>query len=543
MVVPTVSPQSREQSDRDGTTRRWIPRPAVLLRAAAAVVTGFALYEASPPRGLWWLALIALAGLTALVRDRSARAGFGYGLLFGVAYLLPLFGWLLDFMGVQFGPWPWLAVSLVEALFFGLAGAGMARVSRLPLAPVWMAAVFLAAEMLRSTVPFGGFPFGRLAFTQATGPLLPLAAVGGAGLVTFAAAVIGAALAEVVRRLRSPRTLIVPAAVGLVPALLALAVTPLVGVDPNAGSARVAVVQGNAPNVGLDLLYLDDVLHENHRRAALKLVDDVRAGRVPRPDVVVLPEQVGSWGPSRSDPDLDEVTSQLGVPVVAGGVSRDRDGQLRNRLIRWDPVAGPTAEFAKWHLVPYGEWFPARPLARLVTPFADKFTQDMVPGDQPGVFATGPARLGVGLCYDVAYDDVYTAATRAGATLLAVPTNNAWYGLSEMSYQQLAMSQLRAVENGRAMLVSATSGVSAVVQPDGTISEQSRQFTAQTLIAQVPLRSTLTLATRLGVIPSWVLAALGLAALAFTWRRPRHWGDAQRNLAYNEPVVRGSAPE
>lgn len=521
MVVPTVSSQRVARSDHSGTSRLWrIANVALWLRMMLVIAGGLALYAASPPRNLWWLAPVAFASLAWSVHGRRARAGFGCGLVFGLAYLLPLFGWLLDFLGTQFGPWPWLGVALVEASFFGLAGAGMARVSRLPGAAVWAAAVFVAAELLRTLVPFGGFPWGRLAFTQAEGVLLPLAAVGGAGLVTFVVALIGGGLAEIVRRLRGGWcALTASAATVLVPLVVALGVSPMIGTDANAGVARVAVVQGNAPNIGLDLLYEDDVLRTNHIRAAETLVEDVRAGRVAKPDLVVLPEQVGAWGPSRSDPELAEITSELGVPVVAGGFTRDSDGRTANSIVRWDPVRGATAEYRKQHLVPFAETIPLRPIARLVTPFVDRFSTDMVPGDRPGVFDAGPARLGVGLCFDVAYDDVFTSATRAGATLLAVPTNNAWYGHSEMSYQHLAMSQLRAVEHGRSVLVSATSGVSAIVQPDGSITQHTQQFTAETLHAEVPLRSTMTLATRLGGIPTWLLAMLGVGAVAFTLRR------------------------
>ncbi|RCW40499.1 apolipoprotein N-acyltransferase [Halopolyspora algeriensis] len=533
MVVPTVNTRHREQPDGSVTGRRRVrvPAAAVWLRMAVAIAAGVTVYWASPPRNLWWLVPLAFAGFAAVVHGRRARSGAGYGLLFGLAYLLPLLGWLLDFLGTQFGPWPWLGVATAEALFFGLAGAGMARVSRLPAAPVWMAAVFVGAELLRSTVPFGGFPWGRLAFTQAGGALLPIAALGGAGMVTFAVALLGAALAEFGRRVphvrRTPRTLLAPTMAAVVPIVAALAATPLVTAEANAGTARVAVIQGDAPNIGLGLLHEDEVLYRNHIRAAEKLVADVRSGRLPRPDLVILPEQVGSWGPARNDPALDRIASRLGVPLVVGGLARSADGELSNRILQWDPQEGATDEYVKQHLVPFAEKIPMRSVAGVVSPFVQRFPQDMVPGDDPGVFETGPARLGVGLCYDVAFGDVFRGATRAGATLLAVPTNNAWYGRSEMSYQQLAMTRLRTVEHSRAAVVAATSGVSAIVQPDGTVTRQTRQFTAQTLMAEVPLRSTLTPATRLGPIPTWTVSALGAAAVGVAlWRHRRRAAGA-----------------
>jgi apolipoprotein N-acyltransferase len=96
-----------------------------------------------------------------------------------------------------------------------------------------------------------------------------------------------------------------------------------------------------------------------------------------------------------------------------------------------------------------------------------------------------------------------------------VPTNNATFGLSEMTYQQVAMDQVRAVEHGRAVVVAATSGVSAIIQPDGHITQETGLFEPAALVATVPLRSTTTLADRLGAWPEWAMVAGGLLALAF----------------------------
>lgn len=540
MAVPTVKSARREQAHRPPrrflgwlvprrwVSRRWVPGRAVWLPALVVLASGLLLYAANPPRDLWWLAPVAFAGFAGSVHGRRARAGFGHGLLFGLAQLLPLLGWLLDFLGSQFGPWPWLGVGLAEAAFVGLAGAGMARVSRLPAAPVWMAAVFVTGELLRSMFPFGGFPWGRLAFTQASGALLPLASLGGAVLVSFAVALVGASLAQLALRARGSMRargslphLMAPAVTALAPIAVGLAALPLLGTDANAGTARVTAVQGNAPNAGLDLLQQDDVLRANHVRAADRLADDVRAGEVPRPDLVLLPEQVGNWGPQRTDPALTRIARELGAPVMAGGFTQDADAALHNSVVRWDPARGASGQYDKQHLVPFSETIPMRSVARLVTPFVDRFQRDMTPGQEPGVLPAGPARVGIGVCFDVAYDDVFTGAVREGANVLAVPTNNAWYGHSEMSHQQLAMSQLRAVEHGRSVVVSATSGVSAIVRPDGSIEQQTRQFTAENLDAAVALRSTQTVATQLGSAPAWGAGLLGAGAVIATFRSRR----------------------
>ncbi|WP_244515694.1 apolipoprotein N-acyltransferase [Actinopolyspora xinjiangensis] len=534
MVIPRVSPGDGQRSGPASGRGVGRARRTLLARLALVVSAGLVLYWSGPPRDLWWLAPLAVAGFVLAVRRIRARAGFGYGLLFGLAYTLPLLGWLLDFLGAQFGPWPWLGVCLVESLFFGLAGAGAARVSRLPGAPLWQAAVFLTAEVLRSSLPFGGFPWGRLAFTQTGGVLLPLASLGGTALVGLGAALVGAGLAETLVRLpwfrrdvaarsgrerRSTgrgRLFVVPLCAVLVPVLGGLAVLPTVGATASSDTATVAAVQGSAPNVGLDLLYRDRQLRLNHIRAARRLADDVAAGRVRRPDFVLLPEQVGSWGPERRDPALRRIAERIGSPVIVGGLAYGPDGRLSNRIVRWGPETGASGEYVKQHLVPFAEKIPLRSVAGAVSPFVRRFQQDMVAGDEPGLLRAGSVRLGVGICYDVAYDDVFRQAARAGANLFALPTNNAWYGHSEMSHQQLAMARLRAVEHGRSMVVAATTGVSAVVRPDGSVKRRTEQFTAETVVSEVPLRSSNTVATFLGRYVTWLVSALGVGAVLTT---------------------------
>lgn len=478
------------------------------------------LYVASPPRPLWWLAPVAFTLLVLAVYGRLGRRGFGYGVAFGVAYLLPLLRWLYDFIGVAFGVWPWFGLVVLEALFFGLMGAGMARVSRLPMAPVWMAAVVVGAEAVRSRVPYGGFPWGRVAFTQPEGVFLPLAAVGGAVLVGFAVALSGCGLAVLALRIRqAPRRWIAPAVVAVLPLVAGWVRVSLIETDEEEGTATVAVVQGNAPDAGIALLGQSATVRANHIAQADRLVDDVRAGRVPAPDLVILPESSNVFEAGRDDPDLDRIARELGVPVAAGGTAYGADGRVSNRMILWSPERGATKEYAKQQLVPFSEFVPLRAVAAAVTPFTDDPAGDMVSGDRPGVFDMGSARVGFAICYEVAYDYVLTEATRTGAQLLIVPTNNAWFGRTEMTYQQLAMARLRAVEHGRAVVVASTSGVSAIVRPDGSVVRSTEQFTAESMVERVPLRSSTTVATRLGSVPEWVVVGFAVVAVAAAFRR------------------------
>ena len=136
--------------------------------------------------------------------------------------------------------------------------------------------------------------------------------------------------------------------------------------------------------------------------------------------------------------------------------------------------------------------------------------------------------VGVATCYEVAFDRAPAEAVAAGAQILAVPTNNATFGDTEMTYQQLAMSRVRAVEHSRTVVVAATSGVSAIVAPDGTVTSRTALFDADHLVATVGVRSTLTPATTWGARVEALLVIVGAAAAVVgavrTVRRRREAG-------------------
>jgi apolipoprotein N-acyltransferase len=496
----------------------------VPLRLAGAAAGGVLTYLSNAPRNLWWLAPLGLALLALITSGRKARAGFGYGLVFGLALFLPLLAWLLSFLGPQFGPWPWLAVSTASAALFALLGAAMAVTSELPGAAVWAGGAAVAMETIRSHFPFDGFPWGRIAFTQPGGPLLPLATLGGAPLVTFAAVVVGVGLARCAgyrpRRRSSWRMASGGLAALLIPAVGGLVLLPLAGAATPVGHRNVGVVQGSGPDTGLDLLASGDVFYHQSLRETRRLAGDVAAGRTPRPDLVIYPESSANLrgtGSAHAGP-VASLARLLGAPVAVGARALPPNGPAQNVVVGWTPGTGrggghELGSYAKQKLVPFSEYIPLRSVARWVTPFVGGY-RDMKPGHQPGVIGMDGAKVGFAICYEVAYDQISRGAVRRGAQLLAVPTDNAWFGHSQMTYQQLAMSRLRAVEHDRTVVVAASTGASAIVRPDGAVVRRTGLFTPRHLVAPVPLKSALTVADRLGSGPEWLLGALGVAGVA-----------------------------
>lgn len=523
MAAPTVEPQASVPQASDPTApqppprrRSWLPFGARVLGAAGS---GALLYLSFPPRTVWWLAIPAFALLAVVLHGRRPKAGFGYGFLFGMGFLLPLLTWI----GALVGPVPWVALVVLESLFVGLTGLGMTLVSRLPAAPLWAAVVWVAGEALRGRVPFGGLPWGRVGFGQPDGPLLPVASIGGVPLLSFVTVLAGIALGELIRRIVAReggvRSLVAPALLGV----LAMATGPLAALVPATAGAKpdrtvtIAAVQGNVPRLGLDFNAQRRAVLDNHVKETKKLAADVVAGTKPKPDLVIWPENSSDIDPLQN-PDaaaqIDSAARAIGVPILVGAVLRNPDGQTTsNSALVWAAGAGVVERNDKRRVQPFGEYMPWREFFRLFSSYVDRAGY-FVPGNGPGAVDMAGVRVGVTICWEVAFDDLVDDSVDAGAEVLAVPSNNATFGFTEMTYQQLAMSRVRSVEHDRSSIVATTSGVSATIRPDGSVTARTLQFTPDVLVDRTVLKDTTTLATRWRSAPEWVLVAMGVLAMA-----------------------------
>jgi apolipoprotein N-acyltransferase len=501
------------------------------LGVLAALASGGALLLAFPPFGLWWLAPVGVALLAVAVHRRRVRTGFGLGLLAGLALFVPLLSWTQIVGGAA----PWLILAVTEAVFLGVLGAGAGWVS--PLVdryrwawPAVTGVLWVGQEALRDRVPFGGFPWGRLAFSQAGSPLLRLAVLGGAPLVTFAVALAGGLLGLALWRLadmRGDRTVAgrpgwprVAAVAGPVLGALLVAVAGLATPvwQPSGRALSVAVIQGNVPRMGLEFNAQRRAVLDNHVNATLELAARVDAGQAPRPDLVVWPENSSDIDPliaedSDARDQIDRAASAIRAPILVGTLLEGPGDNLRNVSIVWQPGSGPqTPYYVKQHPVPFAEYMPLRSIARMVTNKVDLVRQDFVAGDRPGALDTGPVTVADAICFEVAYDDIVRSSVTNGGQLITVQTNNADFNTAE-ARQQLAMVQLRAVEHGMDGLMASTVGVSGFVTADGRVWDATRLNTRAILLRQVHLGQARTPATTIGPVPEFVLAGAALAAL------------------------------
>ncbi len=506
---------------------------ARLPQMSAAIVGGLLLCVSFPPFGWWYVAFAAFALLAwVLTRESTTLAGgFGYGFLFGLAFYLPLLPWISGLVGA----FPWFVLSVVEALFPGLFGLLAVAVRRLPGWPLWFAGLWAAQEWAKSTVPFGGFPWGIVGFSQTDSPLLPLAQFGGAPLLSFAVVVTGFSLAaiafEIVQWWRrdentqsaGPPAVVVPGVcISVVLLATALAWPNVRQSGVGAGddqSITVAAVQGNVPRLGLEFNAQRRAVLDNHVRETTQLAEDVRAGRAPQPMFVIWPENSSDIDPL-ANPDANEQISTaaaaINAPILVGGVvaapgySRDNPVST-NSVIVWNPGTGPADRHDKQIVQPFGEYLPWRSFFAHLSPYADRAGY-FVPGEGTGVVQAAGVPVGVTTCWEVIFDRAARESVLNGAQLLAVPTNNATFN-EAMSEQHLAFGRLRAVEHDRYTVVAGTTGISAVIAPDGRELARTAFFEPAYLDHQVRLKTQFTVATRWGPVVQALLVGLGVAAV------------------------------
>jgi apolipoprotein N-acyltransferase len=512
-------------------------RPAYALLAALA--GGLALAAAFPPVGIWPLAVLGPALLAIALWQQRARTALCVGLVFGLAFFFPLLTWL-----VNVAWYVWTALAVAESLVFAVLCLGQWLLLRLRLWPLAVAGWWVSAEAVRSRWPYA-FPWGRLAMSQSAAPAAKWSAVGGPVFLTFLIALTGACLAWLVM---SGRSRAAAARLGqpgwILPALALVAcagltvggaLVPADGWGP-AGrqqTAVVAAIQGDVPHTrNLPDLLRATTVTENHAAATRRLAAAVKQGTLPAPDVVIWPENSTDEDP-RFDPYIFNVISgavtSIGRPVLVGAVLQDPE---RNTGALWLPGRGPVAYYVKRQLVPFGEYIPMRGLLDTITSLPSLQPVNFTPGHRAVVFDIGKIRLGDVICYEIGFDGLVSSEVAAGANLLTMQTNDADFeldGQTGETTQQLAMARLRAIEYDRSVVVASTTGVSAIIAPDGSLIAHTGTWQQAEIEASVPLLTTSTLALRLGGWPEAVITVA--TALALLLAAGQALGQRRRVLA------------
>jgi apolipoprotein N-acyltransferase len=490
---------------------------AVLLRTTVALVAGLSLGLSFEPAGQVLLLVPSIAALFWCARGRSLRGGALLGLVFGVGYFHVLLFWL-RVIGVD----AWMAVSWFQALYLCVLGAGLALVARSRLWPAWMPVLWVAVEAFRGAWPMGGVSWGRIGFGVADTPFadwLPWVGSTGVSLLLALAAGLLAWLVALADDGRPTARDVVRRSAVVVVAAGLLLVPPSSGWSgTDRGAYTMAVVQGDVPGDGDDLVAHHREVTRSHVDLTRDLAEDVARGEARQPDLVVWPENATAMDPfttSIAEP-IREAVREVGVPMLLGGiVDAARGDQVLNQGIVVDPETGPGDRYTKRHPVPYGEYIPYRRyFGTWTSERLDLVPRDMLAGTGKEPLRVDDVEVADLICFDVAYDDALVDQVTRGAELVTIQTSNALFIHTGQIEQQYEISRLRALETGRYVVVAAVNGRSGVIGPDGKLVSGIEPRTRAVLVEDVRLVGGVPPSMVLGPWVGRLCVLLGLGAVA-----------------------------
>lgn len=483
------------------------------LAAAGALLLAFAF----PRANIAWFAPLGAAALFLAWEGASWKRSFALGWFAGWIFFSISFWWWTVTIQTVVGPLSYaavLAAAALEGLAFAATGllGWVVRTRGLPaLAPLGTAAAFAMTEWLRSIGPIG-VPFAQLGYTQADSPLKVLAAYIGTNGLTFVLCALGAYAAYAVAH-RNIRAFALACGVTLLITFSAWLAWPARHLPRP--SIPVAAVQGDITQSlkwqpGMAQLAIGR--YETMTQAAL----------AQHPQLIVWPETVIALanGGLNLRPDLMSAFSQLarlGDATLVAGSLQVRNAKFYNSLYFFTP-RGLEAIYDKHQLVPFAEYFPGHQwLAWL--PYIGELNGHLAEGSGATVFSTSAGlTAGALICWESAFGDLAFDEMQHGAQLLIVSTDDAWFGTSSGPYQHAQIAQLRAIESGTYVIRAAATGISGIVNPDGTWQTRSRLEEQTTVFGRVgaPARSVFSY---IGPTRVWFALLALYLAVAFVPRR------------------------
>lgn len=521
------------------TSMNQSKRGAVIQISLRLFLAGFGGYLSSlamPRENIYPLIFVSVSLLLLSVRNLKFFNAFTVGLVGGLTFYLSQIEWL----SLYLGPVPWLALSSLEAIIFafGMAGTALvwswldnsinwAKKFKPLLIAISLALIWTAREWVSISLPYGGFPWSRLAQTQSESYLADWVFLGGLGLLTFVIALIASmatvSLTTWQRDNRVPHwsAIATIAFTLLVPAIF----TPASNVE--AGEITIGAVQGNA-NAGLFANERPGTILQNHLDATELLKEKDNFNKL---DLVVWPENASDLSPFASavaNRKINQLVDQdLKVPLIFGTIT-ERGEEIFNSSIYWKPDIGPTDWYDKKRPVPFAEYVPNRDFWYQLAPdLIGLVSRGYSFGERDGIFEYSKtsdskiSKLGALICFEIAIDDIGRNLVADGAQIILSQTNNADFGRSDETFQQAAFAKLRAIETGRVVVNVSTVGVSAIYSPDGSVIDQLPTFEPGVMLETLPLRTAITPAMLIGPIFDLLANLLAAALLAMAFARTR----------------------
>ncbi len=426
-----------------------------------------------------WFALVPL--LLYLIEARTVGKAFWGGFIAGVVEFLGVLYWIPPVLTRYGGlslPTAWGMFLLMVAVLgcYSAAACALTRLcmkGRGPCLLLVFPPAWVMMEFLRSRIPFGGFPWLLIGYSQTDYlRLIQIADIVGVYGVSFAIAWMNTALVWAWHRRSRGLTALGPIALGAVMLTVSLAYgsASLRRWDRLKPHYRAALLQ---ENMGIDESEAE--LARKYKEGYISMANQLGSSKI---DLLVLPES-----PSpliyQYDPDYREALQRLArrytLGIIFNNVSfRAVEGTTRyfNSAYFMDGSGNEVARYDKIHLVPFGEYVPLKRLF-FFSETISKDVGDFCPGTEYVTVNLGGHEVNALICFEAVFPDLSCEFIRRGSQLIVNLTNDAWYGDTAAPYQHLEMARWRAIESRRYLLRAANSGISAVIEPSGRIQAQT----------------------------------------------------------------------
>jgi apolipoprotein N-acyltransferase len=509
-------------------------------RTALAAASGGLLALSFPKFGHPAFGWVALAPLLVALRGTTLARAFLLGLLTGIVYFTGTLYWISRVM-VRYGDLQPPVAVLVNAVlvaylsFFPALFAGVVRRLTVGFGPSALAAapiVWIATELGRN-YPFGGFPWVLLGYSQVTVlPIAQFASIFGVHGVSLLVASVSAALVMSAQPWPYPTLEQAPrsSAARLVPlALVLFAVVAIGAWGARRASAAEWTRAGEAVRVGLiqGNVSLEERAEVGRRGAVFaNYLAMSRQAIGEGAELVIWPE---SAIPFQFENDalaaerIRALARQAGVTILLGSdqVEPSPSGlpaKYYNSafLVRSDGTSG--GAYRKMHLVPFGEYVPAKRLFFFAAPLVEAVS-DFSAGETPTLLPVDGHRVSTAICYEVIYPDLVRQFVVGGSELLTTITNDAWFGETSAPYQHFEQAAMRAIEEGRYLVRSANTGISGIVDPYGRVLERTPIFQQAVTVGEARFLNTSTFYARHGEILPWTAALVTVVLLVVPTRR------------------------
>ncbi len=477
-----------------------------------SAASGIILTGAYDHVGLGFLAWFALGVLLFGLRSASLKEAAALGLLAGFVHYMTLLYWLVPTMH-RYGPLPMplsigalMLLAVYLAAYFAVFSWLVKRVVRQPVALVVVVPVFWVALEYLQTFLLSGFPWGLLGYSQYKYlHLIQVADIFGVYGVSFFVAAINAALFVLFLYARGLKWQNAPA--GRSAAVLCLFLLVAIfslntgygrykihetdRVIAEAGQMTIAVVQGNIEQT----LKWDEAYVRSIVDGYIRLSEEAMASG---PQLVVWPETAMPFYFMQERVQTERVLDaikRMETWFLVGSPSfhYDRENEdlwLYNSAYLMDPQARMVDVYDKVLLVPFGEYVPFSgwlPFVRRMVQSAGDFKS----GEPGKVLAMKDvekdADLAVQICYEIIFPHLSAEMIKNGGSLIVNITNDAWFGKTAGPWQHFSMAVFRSVENRRALVRSANTGISAFVDPAGRVMERTGLFETATISRSVPI--------------------------------------------------------